>query len=446
VAGFLRHYDNTSIFQVITPKGPPQYSSAIVALPVNRDQAALARHGNGSSLDTIRVRSQPYRVLTVGVVEVSTFDGASTPVAVQIARPLTDITHSLDVLRLILYFAGLAGVALGVLLGYLVGKATIRPVERLTAAAEHVTATQDLESTIDDSGEDELARLAGSFNSMLRALASSRQQQAQLISDVGHELRTPLTSLRTNIEVLLRVKDLPEQDRADLLADVHAQLEELTTLIGDVVELGREDEQQSEPIEVRLDSIVDRAVERARRRAPSVTFATALTPGSVRAQPVLLERAVLNVLDNAAKWSPTGGTVEVRLQRGATWTLDVIDQGPGISPEDLPRVFDRFYRADAARSLPGSGLGLAIVRQVVTSHGGTVSAASPPQGGTHIHVELPTVAEHEPGADAGPPGGPLSQEPDAPAPPAGDGPPSPYPGFGPPDDNVPAWPPPATAR
>ncbi len=154
--------------------------------------------------------------------------------------------------------------------GYAIGRDTIRPVERLTAAAEHVAATQDLDSTIDDRGEDELARLARSFNSMLRALAASRQQQAQLISDAGHELRTPLTSLRTNIEVLLRVKDLPDEDRAELLADVHAQLEEMTTLVGDVVELAREDEAQSEPIEVRFDSIVERAVERARRRAPSV--------------------------------------------------------------------------------------------------------------------------------------------------------------------------------
>ena len=212
---------------------------------------------------------------------------------------------------------------------------------------------------------------------MLRALAASRQQQAQLISDAGHELRTPLTSLRTNIEVLLRVKDLPDADRAELLADVHAQLEEMTTLVGDVVELAREDEAQSEPIEVRFDPIVDQAVERARRRAPSVIFDVELMPGSIRAQPALLERAVLNVLDNAAKWSPPGGTIRVRLDRGEQWTLEVLDQGPGIAAADLPHVFDRFYRADTARALPGSGLGLAIVQQVVTSHGGTVTASRP---------------------------------------------------------------------
>ena len=293
-----------------------------------------------------------------------------------------------------------AGVAIGVALGYAIGRDTIRPVERLTAAAEHVAATQDLDSTIDERGEDELARLARSFNSMLRALAASRQQQAQLISDAGHELRTPLTSLRTNIEVLLRVKDLPDEDRAELLADVHGQLEEMTTLVGDVVELAREDEAQSEPIEVRFDSIVARAVERARRRAPSVTFDVQLTAGSIVAHPALLERAILNVLDNAAKWGPTGGVIWVRLERGESWILEVLDQGPGIAPADLPHVFERFYRADTARALPGSGLGLAIVQQVVASHGGTVAAVSPPGGGTLIRIQLPTVAENEPDSPA----------------------------------------------
>jgi two-component system sensor histidine kinase MprB len=445
VGNFLRRYNN-SVFQIINPDSTAQYTSAEAPLPVRADQAAIASQGTGSSIDTVTFRGERYRVLTEGAIEVNPITGSRSPAAVQIARPLSDINHSLNVLRLILWVAGLAGIALGVLLGYLVGKATIRPVVRLTAAAEHVAATQDLDSTIDESGEDELARLARSFNSMLRALAVSRQQQAQLISDAGHELRTPLTSLRTNIEVLLRVKDLPESDRAELLADVQAQLEELTTLIGDVVELGREDEKQAEPIEVRLDNIVAHAVERARRRAPSVTFATQLTPGSVRAQPVLLERAVLNVLDNAAKWSPPGGTVWVNLRRDHTWTLDVIDQGPGIAAEDLPRVFDRFYRAETARSLPGSGLGLAIVRQVVTTHGGTVTAESPPEGGTHIHIELPTVAEHEPTGDGSSGEGPSRQRETVAGPEVHVQPPADESPAGPPGESVPAWWPPATAR
>jgi two-component system sensor histidine kinase MprB len=394
VAGFLGHFDS-SVLQVVGPSGI-EYSSTAPnpPLPVSQADADLAQASTQTdSFRTLTSRGTRYRVITEGG-DITDQDGNS--VAIQIARPLTDIDHSLADLRLILWIVGLSGVVVAVGLGYLVGKATIRPVERLTAAAEHVAATQDLESTIDDRGEDELARLARSFNSMLRALAASRQQQAQLISDAGHELRTPLTSLRTNIEVLLRVKDLPEVDRADLLADVHAQLEEMTTLVGDVVELAREDEGQTEPIEVRLDAIVGHAVERARRRAPDVAFDVELTAGSVRAQPALLERAVLNVLDNAAKWSPRGGTVRVWLQRGQWWTLDVLDQGPGIAAADLPHVFERFYRAEAARALPGSGLGLAIVQRVVTGHGGSVNATSPPGGGTLVHIELPTVTEHEP--------------------------------------------------
>ena len=195
---------------------------------------------NRSLLQTIDYQGVRYRVITEGGF-VSGIDGSR--VAVQIARPLTDIEHSLAELRVILWVVTLGGVAVAVGLGYSIGRATMRPVVRLTGAAEHVAATQDLAATIEEQGDDELASLAHSFNSMLQALAASRQQQAQLISDAGHELRTPLTSLRTNFEVLMRVRDLPDADRAELVSDVNAQLEELTTLIGDVVELARADEQ-----------------------------------------------------------------------------------------------------------------------------------------------------------------------------------------------------------
>jgi two-component system sensor histidine kinase MprB len=392
----LRRFNNSSL-QLVSSDGTVIPITPGPQLPVNQADASLAQLGGPqtSHLRTITAQGGRFRVITDGGNLI--LHDTGTPVAVQIARPLTDVEHTLRDLRLILWIVSLAGIGVGIALGYLVGKVTIRPVERLTAAAEHVAATQDLESTIHDEGEDELARLARSFNAMLAALAASRQQQAQLISDAGHELRTPLTSLRTNIEVLLRVKDLPASDRAELLKDVNAQLEEMTTLVGDVVELAREDEGQAEPIEVRLDAIVDRAIERARRRAPAITFDVELTPGSVRAQPALLERAFLNILDNAVKWSPPTGTVKVRLRRDQAWSLDVHDHGPGIAAADLPYVFDRFYRAEAARSLPGSGLGLAIVQQVIAAHGGTVSVTAPPTGGTLVHIELPIVAEHEPG-------------------------------------------------
>lgn len=400
VAPFLQRYADSDL-QVIDASGQVVDSYAPSGpLPVTAIQTAVVGPNRQYSFETISYRGVRYRVITQsGFVDAST----GAPLAIQIARPLSDIDHTLSDLRLILWLVTLAGIAVSIGLGYLIGRATIRPVERLTAAAEHVAATQDLAAIIEEEGDDELARLAHSFNSMLAALAASRQQQARLISDAGHELRTPITSLRTNIEVLMRVPELPEADRQELVADVQAQLEELSTLIGDVVELAREDERRVEKIEVRLDAIVDHAVERARRRAPSIVFVCHLVPGMIRGQPALLERAVLNVLDNAVKWSPPEGTVEVSLQRTDRWVLEVRDHGPGVSALDLPHVFDRFYRAETARSMPGSGLGLAIVRQVVNEHGGFVGAASPEDGGTLIHIELPIVVETEPEPAAGEP-------------------------------------------
>jgi two-component system, OmpR family, sensor histidine kinase MprB len=297
-----------------------------------------------------------------------------------------------------------------------VARATIRPVERLTAAAEHVAATQELDAIIEEEGDDELTRLAHSFNAMLGALSASRKQQAQLIADAGHELRTPLTSLRTNIEVLMRVGDLPADDRAELLDDVHSQLEEFTTLVGDLVELAREEEQKPEPEIIRIDIIVERAVERARRRATSLRFELNVEEGLIQGQPALLERAFLNVLDNAAKWSPANGTITVSLTRSQGWDFVVRDRGPGIALDDLPHVLDRFYRASSARSMPGSGLGLAIVDQVVRSHGGTLGMTCPIDGGTRVEIHLPAV-DREPVADSsrGPVEHPTVPGPDGPS-------------------------------
>ncbi len=383
--------------QVIGTDGSFLYNSYVLDIPgahyLVPTPAQKAMVGNPNApprFDTVTYSGASYRIITVSATTVD-----NVPIAIQVGLPLNQINHTLSSIGLILWLVVLGGVVIGIGLGYLIGRETIRPVTRLTDATEYVAATQDLRSTIEVDGDDELGRLARSFNAMLMALAASRRQQAQLISDAGHELRTPLTSLRTNIEVLMRRPDLPPQDRAELFHDVEAQLGELTNLIGDLVDLAREEERQSEPIEVRLDSLVTNAVERVRRRAPGVEFDTHLTAGSVRAQPALLERAIVNVLDNAVKWSPPGSSVEVWLQRGAIWTLDVHDHGPGIAPDDLPHVFDRFYRAASARSMPGSGLGLAIVRQVVHNHGGVVMASCPPEGGTVMHIELPIVTEVE---------------------------------------------------
>jgi two-component system sensor histidine kinase MprB len=357
--------------------------------PMSTGAAQVLKNGpDGSTIiETVTATNgEPYRVASVPT--------AISGVVVQIGYPLTTVDNTLAFLRLMLVLVALGGVAVATGLGWAVGRASMRPVEDLTLAAEHVAATQDLSATIDDEGNDELARLARSFNAMLGALALSRRQQTQLVSDAGHELRTPLTSLRTNIEVLMKTKDLPPADRDELLADVDAQLKELTTLVGDLVDMAREDERPDvEPEPVPFNEIVERAVERAHRRAQSLHFDVSLQPGDVRAQPALLERAVMNVLDNAAKWSPPGGHVGVILEVNSAWHLTVTDQGPGIAPQDLPHIFERFYRAESARSMPGSGLGLAIVRNVVTSHGGSIDVTSSSAGGgTRVDIVLPFEA------------------------------------------------------
>ncbi len=379
-------------------------------LTPNRAQLALAAKPGASRLVDSVVSGRHYRVLSASITL------GPTPVILMIADPIDPTLHTLSELRLLLGLVAALGVAVAVLLGSGIALATLRPVKRLTDAAEHVAATQDLSAHIEVEREDELGRLARSFNEMLAALRSSREQQAQLVSDAGHELRTPLTSLRTNIELLLRAGNLPEQERRELLGDVRDQLEELTALVGDIVDTARQDERvEIEPAEVRLDDLVGHAVERARRRGTQLHWDVHLDSGSVRAQPALLERAVLNVLDNAAKWSPPAGTVTVRLRRGPEWLLEVSDQGPGIDQADLPRVFDRFYRAASARSMPGSGLGLAIVQRVVQEHGGSVQLANRQGGGTLVTVRLPVVAEDEP-AWKGTASGPAWGPPAAPAP------------------------------
>jgi two-component system sensor histidine kinase MprB len=309
--------------------------------------------------------------------------------AVVIARPLTEVDGALSSLRLGLGLACLVGIALAVLLARLATRTAVRPVTELTETAEHVARTRDLSRRIEAEGDDELARLAASFNTMLEALGASRRAQRQLVADASHELRTPLTSLRTNLEVLGRADALPPPDRERLRVSVLAQIEELTELVADLIDLARDEEPVAvEPEDVRFDELVTRAVERARCHAPGVEFDARLEPVIVIGAPARLDRAVANLLDNAAKWSPPGGTVEVRLTGGE---LTVRDRGPGIAAEDLAHVFDRFYRSASARGRPGSGLGLAIVRQVAEAHGGSVAAEPAPGGGALLRLALPVA-------------------------------------------------------
>jgi two-component system sensor histidine kinase MprB len=310
--------------------------------------------------------------------------------AIFAARPLTDIDGTLFTLRWALGLLALAGILLAVVLSRLATRTAIRPVVTLTEAAEHVAVTRDLSRRIDGAGDDEISRLATSFNTMLEALERRQRAQRQLVADASHELRTPLTSLRTNLEVLARGGPPDAGDRDRLRADLVAQLEELSALVGDLVELARDEEPEAPCVEdVRLDRLVAAAIERARRHAPGVTFETELEPALVQGVPARLDRAVANLLDNAAKWSPAGSAVDVRLHDGE---LTVRDRGPGIAPDDREQVFDRFFRADSARGRPGSGLGLAIVRQVAETHGGSVVAEAADGGGTLLRLRLPVLS------------------------------------------------------
>ncbi|HEV8248400.1 MAG TPA: HAMP domain-containing sensor histidine kinase [Gaiellaceae bacterium] len=317
----------------------------------------------------------------VGDVHVRVYSAqVGNGIAVQVARPLDEVDHTLHRLGLYLLFIGVAGIGIASALGLLVAQATLRPVGQLTSVAEEVTETRDLSRRITTGSRDELGRLASAFNAMLEALDASLRSQRQLVADASHELRTPLASLRTNIEVLASGKQLPPEERTKLLRDVIGQVEELSALVAALVELDPDALPELE--DVRLDEVVAAAVQRARMHTPNVEFREHLAESVVRASPVQVDRAVSNLLDNAAKWSDS---VDVSVNGH---TVTVRDHGPGIAPEDLPYVFDRFYRAAAARKLPGSGLGLAIVKQVASSHGGNVTAENAPDGGAVFRLRL----------------------------------------------------------
>lgn len=292
---------------------------------------------------------------------------------------------------------GIVGLAtlLAALTGALIARVTVRPLERLRTAVDEVTTSNEL-APIDVIGDDEYGKLTDSLNRMMKSLQESRVRQSQLVADAGHELRTPLTSMRTNIELLLMLNrsgqahTMPEEDLRDLENDVMAQLEEMSTLIGDLVDLSREEVPPNQFEPARLDEIIADALERVQRRRPDVKFKVRLDPWILNADTPALSRAPVNLLDNAAKWSPPGGTVRVSLRAAKrTAVLIIDDSGPGIPPEEREKVFERFYRSPEARAMPGSGLGLAITYQVLDRHGATVSIGESDDGGTRIRVIFP---------------------------------------------------------
>jgi two-component system sensor histidine kinase MprB len=345
---------------------------------------------HGAEPESVRTGVGPdgvrYRVVAVPASGVPGF-------ALVLGQPTAPTEALLRRLGLVLLLVGTAGIGTAAWAGAAIARTGLRPVQRLTAAAEHVARTGDLRP-VPVRGSDELARLAHAFNAMLSALAEARARERRLIADAGHELRTPLTSLRTNLDLLAQSEGRPglsPEDRAALLEDVRAQVVELSALVGDLVELSRDDPPAAVHAPVDLSEVVAHAVERVRRRAPSVRFDVDTQPWTVFGDAQALERAVTNLLDNAAKWSPPDGVVTVALRDGV---LTVADQGPGIADADLPHVFERFYRSAEARGMPGSGLGLSIVKQAAERHGGSVSAGRAPGGGALLTLRLPGVPGH----------------------------------------------------
>jgi two-component system, OmpR family, sensor histidine kinase MprB len=386
--------------QAVAQDGVAVQLQGTLPLPVGAHTMAVATDNANSYLGDIHVGESHLRELTFPLTV--SIDGQVENVAVQLARPLAPVDHVLSQLRLILLLLVVGGIALAAGLGRLAASRVLAPLSEVTHTAQQISHTDDLSMRLVVHHDDEVGQLATRFNAMLASLQTSRaaldesvRSQRQLVADASHELRTPVTSLRTNIEVLLADPGLDEEERRRLLDDVVEQSEELTGLVGDLIELARGDLPAESVEDVRLDRIVAEAAARGRRNSPSIRFETSLEPVIVEGVPERLGRAVNNLVDNAAGHSPPGGTVEVVVDADG---VRVRDHGPGIDPQDLPHVFDRFFRGAGSRGKQGSGLGLAIVRQVTEQHGGSATAENAPDGGALFTLHLPTTPAEQPWA------------------------------------------------
>ncbi|GGN47642.1 two-component sensor histidine kinase [Streptomyces kronopolitis] len=386
----LCQYPASACFQIV-PADPAKDPPKPYALPVSdaTRQVAAGRHEAFYSKQT--VAGHPVRMYTSRV--------SGQDEAVQVALRSDSVDRSVEQAAWALSAVGAAGVLLAAALGYWVSRTGLAPVARLTATAERIAATRDARHRIDlPAGplarEDEVTRLATSFNTMLGELEQSVASQRRLVADASHELRTPLTALRTNAELLARADRLTDAQRDRASAALGRQLREVTTLVNDLIELARDEEPQPLVEQVRPAALLEHMVATAGEHWPEITFTTGIAPAAagrtVPGVPARLARLLSNLLDNAAKFSPPGGPVETELAlHEGELHLTVRDHGPGIAPEDLPHVFDRFYRAKAARALPGSGLGLAMARQIARAHGADLTAEHAPGGGALFRLRMP---------------------------------------------------------
>jgi two-component system sensor histidine kinase MprB len=369
---------------VPTPPGPFKLvlprSSTAVQVTVFKRKGGGPSAAPRSKFITTTVKGMPTRALSI----------SSGNQIVTISRSLVDVDHNLSRLKWLLVFISLGGIGAAAILGALVSGRAVAPLRRLTESTERIVETGDLSKRTGQRGRDEISRLSIRLDELLASLETSLRTQRQLVADASHELRTPITTLRANIGLLARPGALEESERTELLVDVEDELEAMTTLVGELVELARGEERDLVPREFRLDEVVQSVVDRTAKRAPTVAFRTQLEPSVIVGIPERVERAISNLLDNARKWSPSGETVDVAVHAGL---VEVRDRGPGIAAEDLPLVFNRFYRSPAARGMPGAGLGLAIVKQIADAHGGSVTVDQASGGGAILRLQFaPAVA------------------------------------------------------
>jgi two-component system sensor histidine kinase MprB len=373
-------------FTLVYPSGimyvPPGQRYRI---PADARAKRIARSGRGRYFTDMKVSGSHIRVLVSGI---------GSKGALEVALPLSDVDHALSSELLLLIIIAAGGIAVAALLGVLVARTALAPIARFTRQTEAIAAQPERieHERLEAGGRDELARLARTFNQTLDALERSVQAQRNLVADASHELRTPIATIRANLQLMREEAMLSDEDREALRQDVIEELDDLTALVSDVVELARGNKQSRPSGDTRLDAVVLDAVERTRRRASELSVQANVEPTLVHGEADRIARAVANLLDNARKWSPPGGTVEVELQGGV---VTVRDHGPGFHEADLPFVFDRFHRARDARAKPGSGLGLAIVRQAAEAHDGFVDASNAPGGGAQLRVSFGPPLELE---------------------------------------------------
>jgi two-component system sensor histidine kinase MprB len=372
--------DPDAVVQILDADGDVHSSiTGQPALPIDAGDRDLAAHGGHSRFRDVTVKGVSYRVLTVAL---------SGGGAAQIARNVEGEHDVLATLDARLALIALAGTLVAASLAWAIARRTVKPIEELNRKTTYVAETQDLATPLQIDRRDELGRLASSFNTMLEALLTSREQQKRLVLDASHELRTPLTALRTNIDLLRRAQSFDADQRSELLTEADLELRELTDLVAELVELAT-DTRSEEPVEqIELSELVDRVVTRQRRRTGREITLEQHTPVLVDGRVALLERAVSNLVENAVKFSPEGTAIDVVVDGS---NIEILDRGAGIAPDDLPRVFDRFYRATTARTLPGSGLGLAIVEQIAQLHDGVITLRPRVGGGTIARLELPAA-------------------------------------------------------